>query len=47
VWKAPQGPKFSEANPEAIAKALAESRKLRRKRTPIPNPPHGEDEASG
>jgi hypothetical protein len=45
VWKAPQGPKFSDADPEAIAKALEESRASRKKRKPTPEPkaPQGED----
>jgi hypothetical protein len=47
VWKGPQGPKFTDADPETIAKVLDESRKLRRKRKPEPKPPLAEDEASG
>jgi ribosomal protein L10 len=45
VWKGPQGPKFTDADPEAIAKALEESRKSRKKRkfTAEPKPPLAED----
>jgi hypothetical protein len=44
VWKAPQGPKFSE-DPKGTAKALEENRKLRKKRrlTAEPKPPHAEE----
>jgi hypothetical protein len=44
VWKAPQGPKFSD-DPQATSKALEESQKLRKKRrlTAEPKPPLAED----